>query len=203
MNPRKLSGWPGSIQPPSSPRNSSMLMNVTREQSRSSSVIIRARIRYCPTGPTGTMRQVGRSASLFSRINPAISSAMSRARASALPPMRTWTIVPWPSVARGIVIRRKRSMGCLLLQRCNFRGTAELGVEPAVAEVDRQADHEPDDQANPVVAAEREHQAAVDQDAERRHERQRGGPERPLDLRALGSQDPDRGADDHEGEQGA
>src|SRR3954447_22591471 len=62
MKPRKLKGWPGSIRPPSSPRNSSMLMNVTRAQSSRSAAMIRARTSYWSTGPTGTMAQGGRPA---------------------------------------------------------------------------------------------------------------------------------------------
>ena len=80
---------------------------------------------------------------------------------------------------------------------------AEAGVPPRVAEVDHQAQDQPDEQPQPVLRAEEEHHAAVDQDAHGRDQGHHRGAERPRCVGIGHPHDPDRRRDDHEREQGA
>src|SRR5690349_7024877 len=74
----------------------------------------------------------------------------------------------------------------------------ERAVVPAVREVEREADDQPDEQPQPVRPAEAVDHRAADGDAQNRHDRQRRDDEAPLHVRPSPTHDPD--ADAHEDE---
>src|SRR5262245_29461850 len=72
-----------------------------------------------------------------------------------------------------------------------FEGELHFAVSAAVAEVDDQADEEPDDQPQPVRPTKAIDHRTADEDARRRNERDRRYLECARQVRTAAAQDPD------------
>jgi len=79
----------------------------------------------------------------------------------------------------------------------------EMRVMNAVERIDIQADHHPDDEPDPCVGGQEDHEAEAGEDAEHRDERHKGHTEGALHIGHRLAQDDDGGAHQREGQQRA